>query len=219
MCHSCQDSGCGNCCCIPDVTVGSTVTTAPGTDARVCAHPTPCGVELSFFIPRGADGAPGADGQPGAPGADGQPGADGAPGAPGLPGMSAAASFFTFMQQFESGEPIVLFPAVTDPTGQITALSGTQIQLSPGTYFVTYSISAVLDTAGYLQITPAYNDRPFLEYGVYGRTGTDGVSVSGSSAFLAVIPEETVFTLNANASTPTRDGGATLVFLKLNLPA
>ena len=198
MCHSCQDSGCGNCCCIPDVTVGSTVTTAPGTDARVCAHPTPCGVELSFFIPRGADGAPGA---------------------PGLPGMSAAASFFTFMQQFESGEPIVLFPAVTDPTGQITALSDTQIQLSPGTYFVTCSISAVLDTAGYLQITPAYNDRPFLEYGVYGRTGTDGVSVSGSSAFLAVIPEETVFTLNANASTPTRDGGATLVFLKLNLPA
>ena len=43
MCQ-CHDS----CCCIPDVTVASTVTTAPGTDARVCAHPTPCGVELSF---------------------------------------------------------------------------------------------------------------------------------------------------------------------------
>lgn len=198
MCQ-CHDS----CCCIPDVTVGSTVTTAPGTDARVCAHPTPCGVGLSFYIPRGADGAPGVDG---------------APGAPGLPGMSAAASFVTFMQQFQNGTPMTLLPAVSDPTGQITALSDTRIQLSPGTYFVSYHVSAVLDTAGYLQVTPSFSDRPFLEFGVYGRTGIDSVSMSGSSAFLAVIPEETVFTLNINTSSATREGEATLVFLKLNLP-
>lgn len=133
--------------------------------------------------------------------------------------MSAAASFFTFMQQFQNGSPMVLFPAVSDPTGQITALSDTQIQLSPGTYFVSYHVSSVLDTAGYLQVTPSFSDRPFLEYGVYGRTGTDNVSMSGSSAFLAVIPEETVFTLNINTSSANREGEATLVFLKLNLPS
>lgn len=133
--------------------------------------------------------------------------------------MSAAASFFTFMQQFQNGSPMVLFPAVSDPTGQITVLSDTQIQLSPGTYFVSYHVSSVLDTAGYLQATPSFSDRPFLEYGVYGRTGTDNVSMSGSSAFLAVIPEETVFTLNINTSSANREGEATLVFLKLNLPS
>ena len=31
------------CCIIPTVTVGSTVTTPPGTRARVTASPTPCG--------------------------------------------------------------------------------------------------------------------------------------------------------------------------------
>ena len=132
--------------------------------------------------------------------------------------MSAAASFVTFMQQFQNGAPMTLLPAVSDPTGQITALSDTRIQLSPGTYFVSYHVSSVLDTAGYLQVTPSFSDRPFLEYGVYGRTGIDNVSMSGSSAFLAVIPEETVFTLNINTSSATREGEATLVFLKLNLP-
>ena len=44
------------CCIIPTVTVGSTVTTPPGTRARVTASPTPCGVELDFAIPRGNPG-------------------------------------------------------------------------------------------------------------------------------------------------------------------
>ena len=49
------------CCIIPTVTVGSTVTTPPGTRARVTASPTPCGVELDFAIPRGNPG-PAAEG-------------------------------------------------------------------------------------------------------------------------------------------------------------
>ncbi len=47
------------CCIIPTVTVGSTVTTPPGTRARVTASPTPCGVELDFAIPRGNPGPAG----------------------------------------------------------------------------------------------------------------------------------------------------------------
>ena len=45
--HHCWENACDPPChIIPTVTVGSTVTTPPGTRARVTASPTPCGVEL-----------------------------------------------------------------------------------------------------------------------------------------------------------------------------
>ena len=50
--HHCWENACDPPChIIPTVTVGSTVTTPPGTRARVTASPTPCGVELNFAIP------------------------------------------------------------------------------------------------------------------------------------------------------------------------
>ena len=129
--------------------------------------------------------------------------------------MIARASFVTYMQQFASGAPISFAMAEADGTGRITQPSSTQVGLEPGTYFVTYHISAVLDTAGYLQITPSYSGGAHLEYGVYGRTADASVTVNGSAAFLAVIPEATVLTLNANASAAVRDGAMTMVILSL----
>lgn len=120
------------------------------------------------------------------------------------------------MQQFTNGTPISFAPAVTDPTGHITQPSVTQVTLAPGTYFITYHVSAVLEAAGYLQITPAYSGRIFLEYGVYDRVAGAGVGVSGSSAFIAVVPEETQLTLNYNSSAASRDGAMTMVILGLH---
>ena len=62
------------CCIIPTVTVGSTVTTPPGTRARVTASPTPCGVELDFAIPRGNPGPAGPRGPIGCQGPEGPQG-------------------------------------------------------------------------------------------------------------------------------------------------
>ena len=129
--------------------------------------------------------------------------------------MIARASFATYMQQFASGAPISFATAEADGTGCITQPSSTQVSLEPGTYFVTYHISAVLETAGYLQITPSYSGGAHLEYGVYGRTAGASVTANGSAAFLAVIPEATVLTLNANASAAVRDGAMTMVILSL----
>ena len=129
--------------------------------------------------------------------------------------MIARASFVTYMQQFASGAPISFATAEADGTGRITQPSSTQVGLEPGTYFVTYHISAVLETAGYLQITPSYSGGAHLEYGVYGRTADASVTVNGSAAFLAVIPEATVLTLNANVSAAVRDGAMTMVILSL----
>ena len=139
-------------------------------------------------------------------------------GTAGASGSDVYASFFTFQQRFVNGQPIHLFTAVADATGSIGQESSTRVTLAPGTYFVTYHISAVLEDAGYLQVTPAYNGAAHLEYGVYARTADPNVTVSGSNAFIAVVPEETVLTLNVNTSTATRDGAATLVILGLRTP-
>ena len=201
MHHFKGDPCCPPCCPIPTVTVGSTITTPPGTRARVTASPTPCGVELEFAIPRGK---PGPEGPAGPQGEQGPAGPD------------LYASFVAYMQQFANGSPISFTQAVADPTGHISQPSATQVALAPGTYFVTYHVSAVLEAAGYLQITPFYNGAAFLEYGVYGRVSSASVSVSGSAAFIAVVPAQTVLTLNCNSSAAVRDGAMTMVILGLH---
>ena len=228
MHHFKRDPCCPPCCPIPTVTVGSTITTPPGTRARVTASPTPCGVELEFAIPRGKPGPEGAagpqgeqgpagpQGEQGPAGLQGEQGPAGPQGEQGPAGPDLYASFVAYMQQFANGSPISFTQAVADPTGHISQPSATQVALAPGTYFVTYHVSAVLEAAGYLQITPFYNGAAFLEYGVYDRVSSASVSVSGSAAFIAVVPAQTVLTLNCNSSAAVRDGAMTMVILGLH---
>ena len=228
MHHFKGDPCCPPCCPIPTVTVGSTITTPPGTRARVTASPTPCGVELEFAIPRGkpgpegpagpqgGQGPAGPQGEQGPAGPQGEQGPAGPQGEQGPAGPDLYASFVAYMQQFANGSPISFTQAVADPTGHISQPSATQVALAPGTYFVTYHVSAVLEAAGYLQITPFYNGAAFLEYGVYDRVSSASVSVSGSAAFIAVVPAQTVLTLNCNSSAAVRDGAMTMVILGLH---
>ena len=91
----------------PIITVGGTVTGAPGTQTRVDETFTLGGASLLFTIPQGATGATGASGQPGptgATGANGQPGPAGATGANGQPSVTGATG--------ASGQP-----GVTGATG------------------------------------------------------------------------------------------------------
>ena len=219
MHHFKGDPCCPPCCPIPTVTVGSTITTPPGTRARVTASPTPCGVELEFAIPRGKpgpEGPAGPQGEQGPVGPQGEQGPAGPQGEQGPAGPDLYASFVAYMQQFANGSPISFTQAVADPTGHISQPSATQVALAPGTYFVTYHVSAVLEAAGYLQITPFYNGAAFLEYGVYDRVSSASVSVSGSAAFIAVVPAQTVLTLNCNSSAAVRDGAMTMVIMGLH---
>ncbi len=219
MHHFKGDPCCPPCCPIPTVTVGSTITTPPGTRARVTASPTPCGVELEFAIPRGKpgpEGPAGPQGEQGPAGPQGEQGPAGPQGEQGPAGPDLYASFVAYMQQFANGSPISFTQAVADPTGHISQPSATQVALAPGTYFVTYHVSAVLEAAGYLQITPFYNGAAFLEYGVYDRVSSASVSVSGSAAFIAVVPAQTVLTLNCNSSAAVRDGAMTMVIMGLH---
>ena len=100
--HHCQDDSCCSfhCCdpcssacscpppcpCRTEITVGTTVTTAPGTNARVLSTPTPCGTKLDFFIPRGAQGPQGPEGETGPQGPQGETGPQGPQGETGPAG-------------------------------------------------------------------------------------------------------------------------------------
>ena len=272
------------CCPLPDITVGRTVTTAPGTPARVRVTPTPCGAQLNFFIPQGERGPAGPQGLAGAQGPEGPAGPQGpegpagpqgpegpagpqgpegpagpqgpegpagpqgpegpagpqgpegpagpqgpegpagpqgpeGPAGPqgpaGSPGVAGYASFVTFQAVFPSGGNIPFATGTEDPSGRIRQTAGTQVTLEPGVYLVTYSVSAVLETAGYLQVTPAYGGQGHLEYGVYGRTAADSVTVSGSASWVLTAPEGVALTLNSSGNAATRDGALTLAILAL----
>ena len=120
---------------------------------------------------------------------------------------------------FANGSAIPFAQAVEDPTGQITLQNATQIRLEPGYYLITYHVSAILETAGYLQVTPAYGGQGHLEYGVYARTAEDSVSAGGSNSLILDVTEETEFTLNYNSNVTSRDGAATVVVVQLRRQA
>ncbi|HIX58817.1 MAG TPA: hypothetical protein IAA45_03770 [Candidatus Blautia gallistercoris] len=126
------------------------------------------------------------------------------------------ASFVVFEVQFANEQSIFWGVGTEDPTGNITLEDNTRIVLEPGYYYIAYSVSAVLDNAGYMQITPFYNGAAHLEYGIYFKTGTASSSACGSGFMIISVPSRTNFTLNYNSSVGNRSGAASITFLKLN---
>ena len=251
LCQPCQK-------CCSTVTVGTTLTGAPGTNARVTNSGTPCKAVLNFEIPRGSTGATGPTGAAGSNGATGPAGATGATGltgatgpagptgatgstgatgptgATGATGSNGAtgptgatgaapedvfASFATFALQFVNATQIQMGTSTADPTGQIVLTDLTRIALAPGYYLISYHVSAILATPGYMQITPSYNGSPHIEYGIYFKTGTDYTSAYGSNSIIIEVLQETFFTLTYNSNVSSSEGTATIAIVKLNRPA
>ena len=113
---------------------------------------------------------------------------------------------------------IVLYPSVTDITGNISENGYTQITLTAGYYLVSYSVSGVLRNAGYVQVTPYYNGATHLETGVYFATSANGSSAAGSAHFILEAADDTTFSLTYSGPTQVINGAATITFLKLNRP-
>lgn len=250
--------------CCSTVTVGTTLTGAPGTNARVTNSGTPCKAVLNFEIPRGSTGATGPTGATGAAGSNGATGptgptgaagsngatgptgptgaagsngATGATGPTGAAGINGAtgptgptgaagaapedvfASFATFALQFVNGTQIQMGTSTADPTGQIVLTDLTRIALAPGYYLISYHVSAILATPGYMQITPSYNGSPHIEYGIYFKTGTNSTSAYGSNSIIIEVLQETFFTLTYNSNVSSSEGTATIAIVKLNRAA
>lgn len=169
---------------------------------------------------QGPQGEPGPQGPQGDPGPQGPQGEPGPQGPQGEPANDIFASFYIFEIQFVNGQPIPFITGTEDPTGNITLENNTQIVLLPGYYHINYSVSTVLDDAGYMQITPSYNGTPHLEYGIYFKTNTTSSSAYGSNALIIYVPSQTSFTLTYNSnSAGNRSGAATVTVIKLTRDA
>lgn len=125
------------------------------------------------------------------------------------------ASFINTQYPLVSGNPIIMFPDITDTTGNITSPSVDRVTLAPGYYLVSYSVSGIFRTASYMQVTPSYNGTAHLETGVYFATSTNGSSACGSAHFIIYAPSQTDFSLTFTGSSSATDGTLTLTFLKL----
>ena len=190
----------------------------PCPDIPCCPCPEPQGPqgEPGPQGPQGPQGEPGPQGPQGPQGEPGPQGPQGPQGEPGVAPDDIFASFATFEVRFVNAQPIPLGTSLADPTGNITLADATRIVLTPGYYYISYSVSAVLDEAGYMQITPSYNGASHIEYGIYFKTNVSSSSAYGSNSIIIYVPEETSFTLTYNSNTANRSGAATVAVLKLN---
>lgn len=226
--------------CCPSVTIGTTLTGAPGTNANVSNSGTPCRSVLNFEIPRGAAGPTGPEGPQGSTGPQGPEGPRGITGPQGPEGPegprgitgpqgvtgpqgatgAAPENVFAFFASF--GIPFIndsLIPmgtSLADPTGQIVLTDLTHITLAPGYYLISYHVSSILRTSGFMQITPFYNGDSYIEYGIYFKTSSDSSSAYGSNAIILEVPQVTRFSLTFNSNVDATDGSATIAIVRLN---
>ena len=168
--------------------------------------------------PTGPAGETGPTGPAGETGPTGPAGETGPTGPAGTPAEDVFASFYNPSAVLNQGNYLELYPDVTDPTGQITIAGNQRIQLAAGHYLVICKISAIFRTANYMQITPAYNGAPHLEYGIYFATSTNGSSAAGSANFIIRAPAATELTFSYNSSGSATDGEINVTVLKLNRP-
>lgn len=172
----------------------------------------------------GPAGMTGAAGPTGATGVTGPAGPTGPTGLNGLTGPTGPAgeipddifaSFSNYAIRLEDAALIPFYPQISDPTGQITYRSPASIVLKPGYYLISYGVSMLMRTAGYIQITPYYNNAPHIETGIYFKTGTDSSSATGTMHFILHATDTTNFNLTFNSPSPAIEGELALTVVKL----
>ena len=211
-CRPCLPSGNG-----PQGPAGPPGPTGPTRPQGPAGIPGPTG-PTGPAGPQGSSGMPGARGFTGPAGMQGPAGATGPTGPTGPQGAvpnDIFASFIGVSELFTNGSQLLLFPAITDPTGNITETDLMHVQLQAGYYLVSYSVSAIFNTPSYMQVTPFYNGVSHLETGVYFATSANGSSAAGSAHFILEAPSPTPFTLTYSGHIDAREGTITLTFLKL----
>ena len=211
---------------------GSTGPTGPTGPAGAQGPAGPAGVQgpvgatgpTGTIGPTGPAGPAGPQGQAGNPGPTGPIGPQGLQGptgptgpAPDLPD-DVFASFIGSSETFTNGAQLFLFPAISDPTGNITESDLMHVQLEAGYYLVSYSVSAIFNDPSYMQVTPVYNGTAHLETGVYFATSADGSSACGSAHFIVAASAPTTFSLTYSGPLDAREGTVTLTFFKLRRP-
>lgn len=190
--------------------------TGPTGQNGVTGNTGPAG-ERGEQGPQGIQGLQGATGATGPTGPMGHTGPTGVTGPTGASGLSQQSfAFFTdYAALFVNASPMNLYPNITDPTQNITSKSTTELELQPGFYHISYTVSTILRTAGYMQITPYYNQFAHIENGIYSKTGTNQTTAEGGQTFIIKVTNPTSFTLTFNSDVAHTDGQLSLTIIKL----
>ena len=163
----------------------------------------------------GPQGVPGPTGPQGIPGPAGATGPTGPTGPQGTPQDDVFASYYSDVASVPNNTQIPLDELLNDPTGNITAVSSQQLRLQPGYYRVSYAVSVLLATPGYLQVTPAFGGFDRIDLGIYFRTSGNSSTANGASTFSFYTPVATNFSLTYNSDVSGRSVRTTLDIQKL----
>lgn len=139
----------------------------------------------------------------------------GSTGPTGVTPENVFGSFYDFALRPDNNTLLPIVTSIPDITGQISVSQGNRIILAPGYYLVSYEVSGLFSTPGYMQITPAYNNLPHIQEGIYFMGQADRSSASGSAHFIIETPEGTSLTLTFNSSSVLTEVQMTMSILKL----
>lgn len=106
----------------------------------------------------GACGPPPCFCEPGPMGPRGDPGPRGPAGPPGYPQNSVFASFMEQKLFIPENANLPLKVNIPDTTGNISPYDNYSVILNPGYYAIYYYISTVMETPGFIKLTPVFND-------------------------------------------------------------
>lgn len=165
--------------------------------------------------PEGLQGATGATGERGATGPQGIQGNTGPTGATGGIRTQSFAAYTSNYNVFTDAIRLPLTPYIQDNKGNITSVDANTIQLTPGTYYISYEVSGLLPTSDYIQITPFYNNATHIEQGAYDNTNGDNLNAQGNRTFLINVTTTSSFFLQFNTPNRMIDGECHVVVIKL----
>lgn len=197
--------------------------TGPQGNTGATGPQGPAGSSEGIPGPTGPQGSTGPTGPQGSTGPAGPRGSTGPTGLQGIPGPTGPvpddvfASFINYGASFTNAALIPFATVIADNTGQILQPDSSHITLMPGYYLVSYHVSALLNSSGYMQVTPYYNSAAHIEYGLYFMTpGVEGrASVTGAKSLIIYVSAQTQFSLTFNSSARATEGEVSIVVQKL----
>lgn len=166
--------------------------------------------------PQGEQGATGPEGLQGIPGPQGERGATGATGPSGGISAQSFAAASAVGGAYTNAMQLRLTPYITDTNQDIVFTSDTTVDVTEGYYYVSYEVSGMINPAGYIIVTPVFNNQPQNLHSSYDNAATADANVQVNRSFILYAPTSTRLYLQFNTnSVRISDAECHVVIVKL----